>query len=60
MDDEGLELLKLFVERHARTYDSPYCPECQSADPDPHAEDCLWWRARAYLRDQGIEVEDVE
>lgn len=61
MNDEGLELLKEFVEvppdhDHVATW----CRYCRCVDDEPHEPDCLWSRARAYLRDQGVEVKDNE
>jgi hypothetical protein len=63
MNDEGLELLKEFVE--SGPPDDPvefsYCYYCNSDLHDgPHEPDCLRARARAYLRDQGVEIEDDE
>jgi hypothetical protein len=63
MNDEGLELLKEFVESGPSddAVDFPYCYYC-TADPhcEPHKPHCLWAHARAYLRDQGVELEDDE
>lgn len=63
MSDEGLELLKAFVEFHAFAdgeYEFPFCFYCGSDidEGEPHTAKCLRARARAYLRDQGVELED--
>lgn len=61
-DDDGLKLLKEFVEEGARNHDAPFCGWCGRClgRREPHRPDCLWFRARAYLRDQGVEVKDGE
>lgn len=61
MSDEGLELLKGFVEECSTiSKDRTWCQFCQSHWGKLHEPDCLWARARAYLRDQGVEVKDDE
>lgn len=61
VSDEGLKLLQEFVEMGATEdkYDFPYCRYCGRNLGD-HREPCLWSRARAYLRDQGVEMKDSE
>lgn len=63
MSDEGLELLKAIVEKGPMRDGAPmpYCFYCECwREEVGHEPDCLWVRARAYLRDQGVEVKDDE
>lgn len=62
MDDEGIELLKAFVEKGWQN--DEFFDACRYCDRDewekpPHGPDCLWSKARAYLKDQGVEMEPV-